>query len=127
MVTKITFERKNGSQYYTTNPEHIEAIVSAVNQLNIDYKHTTTIDTLRNKYFSMIKEIIRNTSLGYNATELHESLKPILFNHFIEYPHYFIGGEFKQSLTALNIDGYSALIEELKIAAVDLFNYVFEK
>lgn len=64
-------------------------------------------------------------NIGYTKSGLHEALKPILFKKFIEFPHYFNNQKYNETTTALTLDGWQALIEELKVFSADIFNYAF--
>lgn len=125
-VAKINVEYKDGSVYTIANDKDIRAILSALLEIKPTYTKTAPISVLRNKYFGMINDLHKYASTGYTKAELHEYLKPILFGKFADFKHYFKTGVPEYSTQALNIEGWSALIEQLQSTAGDIFGFVFK-
>ncbi len=124
-VIKVTFENKDGSVVYTDIEADINKLLIAVPR-GITWKHGTSIDRLRNQYFRMISELAKETNSGNTKTDLHNSIKPIIMGKFTDFPHYFIDGVPTRSTTNLSREGWIALIEQLKVAANDIFTYTFK-
>ena len=75
----------------------------------------------------MVTELSKNTQSGYTKMEIHSLLKPMLFKEIIDFPTLFENNLPESSTKNLTTEGWSTLVEQLRVAANDLFEgYVFE-
>lgn len=125
-INKIILQHKDGSLHYIDNEIDILAVIKNL-PAKLLWKHTTNIQTLHLKYFGMLTELAKNSQSGYEKTDLHEALKPMLFRKFKDFPNYFKNGIPTESTQDLSYDGWCALIEQLKVIANDIFSYAFNK
>lgn len=121
---KITIEHKDGSVWYTTNPTEIRTVGLSLPR-SIHWVKSSDVKTLSNTYFSLLTEVVKNSGLGYSKVDLHNALKPMLFNKIKDFPHYFTSGEPSMSTKDLNHEGWVAIIQQLKIEVNDICGYVF--
>lgn len=125
-VKKIKFEVEDGSMFYVDANEDIQKLVDCLPK-DIKFKKTSDVKTLQNKYFAMVSELARNTGTGYTKMEIHNLLKPRLFKEIECFPNLYTDNIPQQSTKHLTTEGWSVLIEQLRIVANDLFEgYVFE-
>lgn len=123
--TKIIIEYPNGSTWTTENAEEIRAIGISLPK-GIHWKVSSDIETLRNLYFRMLTELSKHSKSGDSKIDLHNALKPMLFDKLGEFPQFFIDEKVVRSTKNLNYYGWLALIEQLKIEADNIFNYIFK-
>jgi len=108
-IIKISLEKNDGTMYYVTDAIDIEAITKVFPK--VKFHKTTDKETLRRKYRAILTDAAKKK--GYTREQLHESLKPILFGKFKDFPEYFIDATKGNSTTNLTLEGLSALIENL--------------
>lgn len=125
-IVKIVFEIDDGTLYVVDNPTFIDKIKFAILSLKITFKKSSNISVLRRRYFAMLHELHSHTSTGYTKEDLHENLKPLLLKKFYEFPHYFKNNIAEYSTKNLTLEGWTALIEQLKTIAHEVFNYNFK-
>lgn len=123
-VAKITISYTDGSVWFTDNPTEIRAVGLSLPK-GIKWNKGASEEILRNVYFNLLTEIVKNVKPGYNKTDLHESLKPMLLQKLKDFPQYFKDGKPGNTTTNLTRDGWIAIIEQLKETANDVFNYTF--
>lgn len=126
-IVKISFEKDDGTIFYT---EHLVDILKITKGLPvIKWKKTGSLAALHKKYFSMLEELRKNTDAknNYSKAEFPNSIKPLLFNYLQDFKHIFTTGVPEYSTKNLTVEGYSLLIEQLKVVAYDVFNYIFKK
>jgi hypothetical protein len=121
---KITIEYEDGTLWYSDNINDMRAIGMVLP--NIHWKKTTTIAKLRNKYHALLEELCKNTESGYTKASLHEAMKPLIMKKFIDFPQFFTTGVPEYSTRSLNHEGWSAMIDQLRSTAYDVYNYVFK-
>lgn len=125
-VIKISIHLEDGTIHYADDINTIESIINCIPKTLV-FRKTTTIETLRNKYYAMEKELHKHTNTGYTKVDLHETLKPLLLKKFMDFPQYFTTNVPEYSTKNLNVEGYSALIEQLRSVSHDIFGYIFQK
>lgn len=125
-IVKITLVQDNGVVHHTEDDLTIKRIIEAFPR-DVKLKKSTDVETLHNKFFAMENELHTNTNTGYTKADLHTCLKPLLLTKFKDFPHYFTTGEPELSTKHLNVEGLSALIEQLRSVANDVFGYTFKK
>lgn len=125
-INKITLHHRDGSLHYVDGEDDIWQVVKCI-PTTLKWKHTSPVQTLNNKYFALVDELDHNVKTGYTRAQLHESLKPLLFNKFDDFTHYFKGGVNTRSTKDLTYDGWVATIQQLKEVASDVFNYTFQQ
>lgn len=123
--TKIVIHYPDGSTMYTDNIESIRAIGKALPP-SIVWNKTAKLASLRAKYYLLIDELVKNTNAGYNKTDLHEAMKPLVMTKFADFPHYFETGKPEFSTRHLTTDGWHAMIDGLKVVAMDIYQYIFK-
>jgi hypothetical protein len=125
-VSKIKIELKDGAVNYIDDENQLKEIVDCLPK-TLKFKKLTNKETLQNKYFAMVLELSKNTQCGYTKMEIHNLLKPVLFKEIIDFPTLFENNLPEFSTKNLTAEGWSTLIEQLRVAANDLFEgYVFE-
>lgn len=125
-INKLKIELKDGSIHYIDDENQLKEIVECLPN-TLKFKKLSNKSTLQNKYFAMITELAKNSESGYTKMEIHNLLKPVLFKELICFPNLFENNTPEQSTKNLTTEGWSALIEELRSAANDLFDgYIFE-
>lgn len=120
-IVKIAVTQENGVVHHTEDPLIIKQIVESFPK-GVTLKKSTDIETLHNKFFAMENELWKAVNNGDSKQLFHEGLKPLLMQKFLDYKHYFTTNQPEYSTRNLNVEGYSALIEELKHAAKDIFD-----
>ena len=125
MILKIIIQENDGSQKYITDKADIGKVMANIPD-DIIWNKTASINSLSNKYFSMLTELCKNTETGYTKSDLHNALKPLVLNPLIDIPQYFINEKPVISTRALSYDGWLAAIEQLKVVSSDIFGYIFK-
>ena len=123
-ITRITLLHDDGSTWYIDSPVDIRAIGLSLPK-TIRWKKTGNLKDLHNKYFGMLSEMNKSIRTGYTDTDLHNNIKPLIFKKFKEFPQYFKTGAPECSTVNLNIEGWNAAIEQLKVVASEVFEYAF--
>jgi hypothetical protein len=119
---KIIIEFTDGSSQYVTSEADIKKIGLSLPK-NISWKKTASINSIRAKYYVMLKELCGYS--GYTKTDLHEAIKPLVMSKFADFPNYFTTGEPEYSTKHLTHEGWIAMIEGLKDMANDIYGYAF--
>lgn len=125
-IVKITIEQEDGSTYYLIDKVDLVKAMKSFPK-GLSWHKTATIEVLQHKYFAMLTELAKNTNSGNSKTDLHNSLKPMLLTNIKEFTHYYRGNKITESTKDLNAEGWSAIIEQLRVVANDIFNYTFIK
>lgn len=125
MKIRIKIEREDGVVFSSPLMENKENIIDLS---KIEWKKTTDIQTLHNKYFAMLTELNHGVNTGYSDAELHKMLKFVLLTKFLDIPSYFCDDKpVTHTTKTLNVIGWSALLKELEVEAGNIFNYYFAK
>lgn len=125
-VIKISFEKDDGSIHYTTFDRDIISILKSLPK-GLALKKTGKLSELQRKYHGMLAEYSKNTNKGYTKESLQEAMKPLIMKKFLDFPHYFKTGVPEYSTKQLTLEGWEAMIENLKDVAYTLDNYIFKK
>lgn len=121
-LTKVEYHYSDGTIHYILDQPDLEKLIKSF-PIGVKSYKSSSLTTLRNKYFAWIAEIIKNTNLGYTKTELHAALKPMLLNKFNDCPQYFKSNVPTLSTKDLNTQGWVELLQILKVIALDIFKY----
>lgn len=124
-ILAILVKLENGSLLILEDKYSIKA-VSEILPRDLPWKKSSSIEKLRNKYFQLVNELAKETNLGYTKTDLHNSIKVNIMKKFEDFPHYFSTNEPECSTKHLNYEGWVAMIEQLKVYALDIFGYTFK-
>lgn len=127
-ITKIIIEYKDGSQLFTENHNEIEILSKTIIDHGklVVWRRMAGISALRNKYFALLNELVEKANTGYDKTELHEAIKPIIMRKFKDFPQYFSTGVPEYSTKNLTSSGWGAMIDQLKVRAEEIFGYIFK-
>lgn len=125
-IIKISFEKDDGTIYYTESLADIVKISKALP--SIKWKKTGSLKALHRKYFSMLEELRTQTDANnnYSKAEFPNVIKPLIFTHLQDFKHIFTTGIPEYSTKNLTVEGYSLLIQQLKHVAYDVFSYTFK-
>lgn len=125
-IVKVTFEAQDGNTYTVDNAEDVRAVVSSMPH-NIKFKTSTQLEVLRKKYHAMLSAYAKDTNKGYTKASLHEAMKPLIMKKFIDFPHYFTHGKPEYSTKHLTLEGWQAMIDNLRETALFVDNYTFKQ
>lgn len=121
---KLTIEFDDGSVLYTSDAAAIRLAGKAIPKGTL--QPGAAAEVLRNKYFQMLTELHKNKATDHTKAELHEAFKPLLLSKLRDFPQYFTTGTPEYSTKHLTREGWIALIEQLKSAAVDIYGYIWK-
>lgn len=125
-IVKVTIELNDGRVWTTTDPLDLRKIDLCLPR-HINWKEGASADTLRNKYFLLLTELVKHLKTGDTKTDMHEQIKPLVMQRFMDFPQYFTNNQPEYSTRHLTRQGWIAFIEQFKSVALDVFGYIFKE
>lgn len=124
-IDKIKIFLKDGSTYTIDSEENIKEIINSFPK-NLTYKKESNIVTLHNKYFAMVETLRRLFGKDYTKSEYPNSIKHEVFTPLKDMTHLFSTNTFEYSTKNLTSEGYSYLIDSLKMFALNYYGYILD-
>lgn len=134
-LKRITFEHTDGSLQYL-EAEELSAYNNGIKELietagfnpfsTLEFKEFAPEAKIQRVYFALVEEVAKNVKTGYTKTELHEALKPMLFNKLQDNLLNFKDNIVVHSTKNLTHQGWVTLIEEFKKFVQDIFDYILK-